>query len=482
MKNKLLKKLGIIILSAMFVASPVVTSFTTMTVYAAEDILNGQEVLTNTDKVNTNYGTIGTNEGSIRDNFGTIGTNEGSGSVTNNYKIGTIETNKGFVEYNTEGTIKTNEGTVSENHGIIEKNEDTITKNLRTINDNYGTVLENWGTVKNNYNAIDRQGTVNSVNTGVVENQWYEVKLGNNEAEVKIKGNSIQDINGSGFVDVFAKQASAITIYSTNPNKIIDAIEGGIEYVKNADGSITISGIASVYSILTTLGDKIFEPAPTPAEEPKKTDDDNIKIDEVVIEVSLNPVLEAPVVEQTLPQAQLVVPAKNVNALTIVAANPAAATQAAMTLQNDPVVVAQAKELAVYMDAVTAAYKELAVKEFAAAPNQAVVGSAEYVTKQASIVADITNQVASLNNLTVQSLAVVQKIGVSVTSGGCTMLEAANVSLLNELLAKGVPVTLTYAVNGRPVTIKIPAGVNLTRFIDADGKLDLTKLRAYVVR
>ncbi|MCQ2536142.1 MAG: hypothetical protein MJ110_04135, partial [Lachnospiraceae bacterium] len=164
------------------------------------------------------------------------------------------------------------------------------------------------------------------------------------------------------------------------------------------------------------------------------------------------------------------------------AENPVAAIQAAKTLQNDPVVVAQAQELTVYMEAVTAAYKEVAVKELAAAPNQAVVGSAEYEAKQAAIVADLANQMASLNNLTVQSLAVAQKIGVSVATGGCTKLEAANVSLLNEILAKGIPVTLTYAFDGAPVTIKIPAGVNLTRFIGADGRLDLTKLRAYIVR
>ena len=276
----------------------------------------------------------------------------------------------------------------------------------------------------------------------------------------------------------------SITIYSTIPDKIIDSVRDSLgktfSFEKNADGSITISGISNPYSLLTTLIEKILPPTSSSESEKK---DDNKKKEEVVIEVvAENPILAAPVVAPGLVQAQVIVPAGTVNVATVVAENPVAAIQAAKTLQNDPVVVAQAQELTVHMEAVTAAYKEVAVKELAAAPNQAVVGSAEYEVKQAAIVADLANQMASLNNLTVQSLAVVQKIGVSVATGGCTKLEAANVSLLNEILAKGVPVTLTYAIDGAPVTIKIPAGVNLTGFIGADGRLDLTKLRAYIVR
>lgn len=469
MKRKIIKKLGIIIMSAMITASPVVTPFTTMTVYAEEELVdNDGTIATNVGTIGNNNGTIETNatEGYVKDNNGTIGTNASGAYVINNNE--TIGTNEGTVTYN-NGTIGTSAGNVDTNcdGATIENNYGVVQTNNGTIDNNYGIVETNQGTVENNYTTtVDGTGIVND---GTVTHQWYEVKLVNNTTELRITSNGeIKAKDNNTTTDVFAKKASAITIHSTNPNKIIDALAGGIEYVKNADGSITISNIQNPYSILTTLIDKILPPA-SPTESEKK-EDDNKKKKEVVIEVvAENPILAAPVV------APVIVP-------TVVAENPVAAIQAAKALQNDPVVVAQAQELAVQMEAVTASYKETAVKELAAAPNQAVVGSAEYEVKQAVIVAELADQIASLNNLTVQSLAVVQKVGVSVATGGCTKLEAANVSLLNEILATGVPITLTYAIDGAPVTIKIPAGVDLTRFIGADGRLDLTKLRAYIVR
>ncbi|MCQ2082555.1 MAG: hypothetical protein MJZ11_12945 [Lachnospiraceae bacterium] len=463
MKRNVIKKLGIVIMSAMIIASPVATPFTTMTVYAEELVDNDGEIATNVGTIGNNNGTIETNatEGYVINNNGTIGTNASEAYVINNN--GTIGTSGGTVT-NNNGTIGTSAGNVDKNYGgaTIENNYGVVQTNKGTIKTNYGIVeINNEGTVENNYTTtVEGTGIVNG---GTVTNQWYEVKLENNTTEIKIKGDSIQDIDDSGNIDVFAKKESEITIYSINPAKIINAIEGDIEYVKNSDGSITIRNIQNPYSLLTTLADKIFESAPSNNESDNK--------EEVVIEISTP---EAP--------AQIATPARTINMTSIVAENPEAAIMVAKTLQNDPAVVEQAQKLTVYMEAVTAVYKEHALKELAAAPNQAVVGSSEYLTKQVAIIADLTSQMASLNKLTVQSLAVAQKTGVSVATGGCTKLEAANVALLNEILAKGIPVTFTYATKGKTVTINIPADANLTKFIDAFGRLDFTKLKAYIVK
>lgn len=451
MKRNTIKKLGIVIMSAVIAASPVVTPFTTMTVYAEELVDNDGTIATNEGTIGNNNGTIETNatEGYVINNNGTIGTNASEAYVINNN--GTIGTSGGTVT-NNNGTIGTSAGNVDNNYGgaTIENNYGVVQTNIGTIKTNYGIVENNnEGTVENNYTTtVDGTGIVKG---GTVTNQWYEVKLENNTTELKIKGNDIKNINDSRNTDVFAKKAASITIFSTIPNKIIDSVKdrlgGTCSFVKNADGSITISDISNPYSLLTTLVDKIFVPASS-SESKRKEDDNNVK-EEIVIEV--------------------------------VAENPVEDIQPENTLNNDTV-IAQPEMITAHMEALTVAYKELAVNELAAAPNQAVVGTVEYAAKQASIVADLVNQMAVLNNLSVQSLAAIQKSGVSVATGGCNKLEAANVSLINEILAKGVPVTLTYAINGAPVTIKIPAGLNLTRFIGADGRLDLTRLRAYIVR
>lgn len=519
MKRNVIKKLGIVIMSAIIAASPVVTPFTTMTVYAEEEsvpseeesvfteeeseyaeeesvftedkgtIAAGESYDKNTASDIENYGTIKNNSGVVDCNWsrGLVENNESIvdgnyGKVENNLDGATINENYGTVGYNksggtiksssfviskNEGNIKDNSGQVVDNNlgGCIDINNNIVINNSGTITENYGSVNNNTGTIINNYSLTDGYSGVVENNNGTIQNQWYEVVLENNTTEVKIKGNSIQDIGDSGNIDVFAKKGTEITIYSIDPTKIIDAIDGDIEYVKNSDGTITIRNIKNPYSLLITLVNKIVESAPTNNVSDNK--------EEVVIEIS-SPV--APT------QAQIATPAGAVNKATVVAANPVAAIQAAKTLQNDPVVVAQAKELAVHMEAETAAHKEAAVKELEAVPNQAIVGSTEYEAKQTAVVAELTSQVESINKLTVQSLAVLQNVGVSVATGGCTKLEAANISLLNEILAKGVPVTITYALNGKPVTIKIPADVNLTRYIGADGRLDLTKLNAYIVR
>lgn len=499
MKRNVIKKLGIVIMSAMIITSPVVTPFTTMTAYAEEEsvftedggtIAAGESYDKNTASNVENYGTIENNSGEVNANCssGTVKNNlEGAtidgnygkvenngatingnyGTVSNNQSGGTIKVNC-FVVSTNEGKIEVNEyGQVVDNNlgGQIDINNNIVKNNCGTITENHGSVENNTGTIGNNYTSTDGYSGVVGNNNGTIQNQWYEVKLENNTTEIKIKGDSIQDIDDSGNIDVFAKKESEITIYSTNPAKIINAIEGDIEYVKNSDGSITIRNIQNPYSLLTTLADKIFESAPSNNESDNK--------EEVVIEISTP---EAPA------QAQIATPARTINMTSIVAENPEAAIMVAKTLQNDPAVVEQAQKLTVYMEAVTAVYKEHALKELAAAPNQAVVGSSEYLTKQVAIIADLTSQMASLNKLTVQSLAVAQKTGVSVATGGCTKLEAANVALLNEILAKGIPVTFTYATKGKTVTINIPADANLTKFIDAFGRLDFTKLIAYIVK
>ena len=518
MKRKTIKKLGIIIMSAMIIASPVVTPFTTMTVYAEEEsvytedegtITAGESYDKNTANDVENYGTIKHNIGEVDCNWskGTVENNEATGIIDGNYgkvennlngatingNYGKVENNQSggtikfssFLVSNNEGNIEENAGQVVDNKlgGQIDINNNIVQNNSGIITENYGSVWNNTGTIKNNYTSIDGYGGVVDENNGTIQKQWYEVNLENNTTELKIKGNVIKDIEDSGNTDVFVPKNASITIYSTNPNKIIDSVEdslGGIgSFVKNADGSITISDILNPYSLLTTLVDKIFEQAPPSV---FNSNDNEVKQD-VTIEISFVAPDTMPVAP-AIPAAQtkIVTPAGTIKVTATVAENPEAAILAAKTLQNNPAVVAQAQKLAVQIEAVTAAYKEFAVKELAVTPKQAVVGSAEYKAKQDAIVADLTNQVASLNKLTVQSLAAAQKVGVSVATGGCTKLDAANVSMLNEILTKGVPVTITYARKGTPVTIKLPAGVDLTRFIGADGRLDLTKLKAYIVK
>ena len=56
MKRNTIKKLGIVIMSAVIAASPVVTPFTTMTVYAEELVDNDGTIGTSAGNVDNNYG------------------------------------------------------------------------------------------------------------------------------------------------------------------------------------------------------------------------------------------------------------------------------------------------------------------------------------------------------------------------------------------------------------------------------------------
>ena len=108
MKRRTIKKLGIIIMSAMIAASPVVTPFTTMTVYAEDLVDNDGTIATNVGTIGNNKGIIETNatEGYVINNNGTIGTNASEAYVINN-----------------NGTIGTSGGTVTNNKGTIIQNK-----------------------------------------------------------------------------------------------------------------------------------------------------------------------------------------------------------------------------------------------------------------------------------------------------------------------------------------------------------------------
>ena len=239
---------------------------------AAEDIGDISEgaqkdVVSKGETVGTNYGTVETNEGTINNNSdkGTVDTNKGTvkennGEIdTNTYQgtveknertiqtndcndsgylggtvkenIGTIVTNKGYVEKNNgeigtnncineyslkSGRVNENNGTIDTNDGWVETNTSTgiITTNENRVQDNYGNIGTNDGYVYNNYNTI---GTNNS--------QVY-----NNRGTID-KSTDYRVTNNYGIINTIT--------CSNNGETVCENMSGG--YIGTCDGFVLIN-------------------------------------------------------------------------------------------------------------------------------------------------------------------------------------------------------------------------------------------------
>jgi hypothetical protein len=109
----------------------------------------GWTVYFNLGTVTTNYGFIenntnaGTNYGAIVEHTGTLAINEGQ-----------ITCNFGTTMNNTrDGSVAINRGTITSNFGIVTINQGTVTSN-GLVDDQHGLVVYNAGTVTTNYGTI----------------------------------------------------------------------------------------------------------------------------------------------------------------------------------------------------------------------------------------------------------------------------------------------------------------------------------------
>ncbi len=114
-----------------------------------------------------NGDTLEVNLGTVTNNYGTIVENSENGIVEWTSSRSTIETNYGYVDFQT-GTFHTNNGTVKYNtnpSATIDINNKTVEYNRATINHNNGRVINNI-----DYGEI--------LDGNPAENQWWSVDFG----------------------------------------------------------------------------------------------------------------------------------------------------------------------------------------------------------------------------------------------------------------------------------------------------------------
>ncbi len=118
--------------------------------------------------IDVSYGdTLGENYGTVSNNYGTIIENTDSGTVQWTSSRSVIETNNGYVNFQT-GTINTNNGRVEGNYNP----SSTIEMNNGIVNYNSGKINYNNGRVINNLDSGEiLDGTS-------AENQWWSVSFG----------------------------------------------------------------------------------------------------------------------------------------------------------------------------------------------------------------------------------------------------------------------------------------------------------------
>ncbi len=160
-KKVTLKKL-MAVSSAMLAAGAMIMA-TPITAFA-EDLGTNPEGETIDVK---NGDTLEVNLGTVTNNYGTIVENSENGVVEWTSSRSTIETNYGYVDFQT-GTLNTNNGTVKYNtnpSATIDINNKTVEYNRATINHNNGRVINNI-----DYGEI--------LDGNPAENQWWSVDFG----------------------------------------------------------------------------------------------------------------------------------------------------------------------------------------------------------------------------------------------------------------------------------------------------------------
>lgn len=105
---------------------------------------------------------------------------------------------------------------------------------------------------------------------------------------------------------------------------------------------------------------------------------------------------------------------------------------------------------------------------------QGTVGSEAYTAKQTEVQNTITTAVASMAAFTPAQKAEVARTGYSVNLGGCTTINSSTVAVMAR--NNTIPYNMGFTWNGVVFAVKIPAGVDLTTLLDANGNLPMWKL------
>lgn len=232
---------------------------------------NNGSIENNENIVNTNYGTvningyneaipcngvIGANHGTVNTNWREITENCSDGTVDTNY--GTIPTNNGTVNYNystysSKATIAVNNGTVTSNNGTITDNDGTVTDNSNEIVNNAGIVENNNYTIKNNTGTVINNwgADCNNTGSGSVINYYCWVYIEENAA--------IDGLIDRGFMGKYIKAGEACSISASGDK--IELVNGDAELADNGDGTYTLTVPVSTLKIelKTTHTDEIMD-------------------------------------------------------------------------------------------------------------------------------------------------------------------------------------------------------------------------------
>lgn len=105
-----------------------------------------------------------------------------------------------------------------------------------------------------------------------------------------------------------------------------------------------------------------------------------------------------------------------------------------------------------------------------------VVGSTEYIAKQAEIETTMMQALNYVEAMTAEQLQSVKATGLLIDAGGCVVADTRVSQLIVKALSKGIPMNITFRINGTLVKLAIPAGFDIASFINADGTIDFMKL------
>lgn len=108
--------------------------------------------------------------------------------------------------------------------------------------------------------------------------------------------------------------------------------------------------------------------------------------------------------------------------------------------------------------------------------SESVTGSVEYLAKQAEIESTMMQALNIIDTMSVEQVENLKATGFSIDAGGCLVADAKVSQLVLRALNKGIPMNISFRANGVLVKFTIPAGFDVSLFINADGTIDFMKL------
>lgn len=109
---------------------------------------------------------------------------------------------------------------------------------------------------------------------------------------------------------------------------------------------------------------------------------------------------------------------------------------------------------------------------------QSIEGSVEYSAKQEEINNELAEVIKKIDDLTLQQFEKIKETGLTVNVGGCLSLNSNISNKLASILLRGISINITLQKEGKIYSIVIPKSIDLSKYLRADGSLDLIKLYA----